>query len=129
MHWAAKRGHKDIVTLLLDNGADKTITTEKGESPLSLATRAEVRQLLGGEPGVTIDTSESNLPITPSYLKNPPLTSKVDISGVNVVSRRRQSHHNSTSVDNTNNINTQGHGNNSVQTSNATSEGKFMFIV
>uniref|UniRef100_A0A8D8M4X5 Ankyrin repeat domain-containing protein 40 n=1 Tax=Cacopsylla melanoneura TaxID=428564 RepID=A0A8D8M4X5_9HEMI len=84
LHWAAKRGQKDIVSYLLKHGADKTLLTSKDETPLALATKPEVRILLGGEPGVTINTG-SDLPIVPSYIKNPPL----DTSDIYQATNRR----------------------------------------
>ncbi|KAL1452699.1 hypothetical protein WDU94_006903 [Cyamophila willieti] len=75
LHWAAKRGQKDIVSYLLKHGADKTLFTSKDETPLALATKPEVRILLGGEPGVTINTG-SDLPIVPNYIKNQPLDAR-----------------------------------------------------
>ncbi|RZF34625.1 hypothetical protein LSTR_LSTR008650 [Laodelphax striatellus] len=103
LHWAAKRGHKDIVALLLEHGADMDILTEKGECPLSLATRPEVRQLLGADPGSMIVNQDSSLPITPSYLKNPPLHSKVDAAvysngGGSSRRSRQQNHHGGSAV-------------------------------
>uniref|UniRef100_A0A1B6EFF4 Uncharacterized protein n=1 Tax=Clastoptera arizonana TaxID=38151 RepID=A0A1B6EFF4_9HEMI len=88
LHWAAKRGHKDIVEILLNHKADKSILTEKGESPLSLTTRSDIYLLLEGE-GVSPANPEPNLAITPNYLKNQPLNGKVDIYVSNGMSRRK----------------------------------------
>lgn len=81
MHWAAKRGHKAIVSLLLANGADITAVTAKGETPAALSNNPEVHKLLGMEPGGTTISTESspNLPITPYYLKHQPLNGRVDL--------------------------------------------------
>jgi len=89
LHWAAKRGHIEIVKLLLYSGADSKILTEKGETAAQLATHPEVRGILGGD--MNGETSESSLPITPNYIKNPPLNAKVDyINGI--INRRQQEH-------------------------------------
>lgn len=87
LHWAAKRGHKDIVEVLLEHNGDRNLVNEKGESPLSLATRPEVRIMLGGEP--TVPNSDP-LPIAPNYLKNPPLNGKTDVYLNNGIQRRKQ---------------------------------------
>ncbi|KAJ4444368.1 ankyrin repeat domain-containing protein 40-like [Periplaneta americana] len=104
LHWAAKRGHKAIVSLLLANGADTTTVTAKGETPASLCGNSEVRKLLGMEPGGTTGTSDSNpnLPITPYYLKHQPLNGRVDLGSSSSSSSVRRntdmSHTNSTPV-------------------------------
>ena len=58
---------------LLQSGADASIKTHKGESPLHLATSTDIRSLLFT---VSVDSaaapSETEpLPIVPNYLKNP----------------------------------------------------------
>nr|CAD7441504.1 unnamed protein product [Timema bartmani] len=80
LHWAAKRGRRDIVALLLANGADLSLTTTKGETAASLCTSAEVHKLLNPNADVPPELGPS-LPITPGYLKYPPLNSKVQSSG------------------------------------------------
>jgi ankyrin repeat protein len=40
LHWAALRGHKDVVTFLLSAGADTKATNRDGETPLQVARRA-----------------------------------------------------------------------------------------
>ena len=37
LHWAAARGHDQVVALLLSHGADYTLRTEDGMTPLMLA--------------------------------------------------------------------------------------------
>ncbi|XP_008473369.1 ankyrin repeat domain-containing protein 40-like [Diaphorina citri] len=88
LHWAAKRGQKDIVSYLLKHGADKSLLTSKEETPLALATKPEVRILLGGEPGVTINTAD--LPIVPNYIKNEPLDPRVNDYQVSNQNRTHQ---------------------------------------
>lgn len=55
--------------------------SEKGETPLTVATNPEIRLMLGSDSPNSIP-SESQLPITPNYLKNPPLPTgtKMEIS-------------------------------------------------
>ncbi|KAK3748621.1 hypothetical protein QZH41_005351 [Actinostola sp. cb2023] len=70
LHWAAKRGHKDIVELLLKEGAVTTSKTKKGETAAALANNQEIKELIG----VTEEDAEVSvsLPIVPNYIKNPP---------------------------------------------------------
>lgn len=75
LHWAAKRGRKEIVEILLDHGADASVLTEKGETASSLALTTEIKQLLGGGE-MNGNINESSLPIMPNYIKMPPLHSK-----------------------------------------------------
>ena len=49
MHWACKRGHQTIVERLLQNGADRSIQTAKGETSLELTENHQIRNLLGGK--------------------------------------------------------------------------------
>ncbi|KAK3927809.1 Caspase-1 [Frankliniella fusca] len=82
LHWAAKRGHRDVVRTLLVNGADISLRTKSKDTALSLCSNPEIRQILLKEIGE--DTSaelptESRLPIIPNYLRNPPLADHVDI--------------------------------------------------
>ncbi|KAJ9580874.1 hypothetical protein L9F63_023948 [Diploptera punctata] len=89
LHWAAKRGHKTIVNILLAHGADTTAVTTKGETPAALCNNPEVRKLLGMEPGgtsISVD-SNSNLPITPFYLKHQSLNGRVEL-GTSATVRR-----------------------------------------
>lgn len=75
--------------MLLEHNADRNLVNEKGESPLFLATRPEVRIMLGGEPSVPNGVNSDSLPIAPNYLKNPPLNGKSDVYH-NGLQRRRQ---------------------------------------
>lgn len=79
----------DIVKLLLNSNADKCIVAEKGETPLSLASRPEVKTLLGGGGEVSGSAAESSLPIAPNYLKNPPINGKVDLYPLNGGNHRK----------------------------------------
>lgn len=77
MHWAAKRGHANIVSYLINHGADRNIPTKKGELASSLTDNDEICKLLGG---AHTNKSEEKLPIVPNYIAYPPLTYKVDIN-------------------------------------------------
>lgn len=70
LHWAAKRGHKKIVEVLLQEGASKTLKTSKGLTAGSLAKNTEIKELIGTSEDIEGETSES-LPIVPNYIKNP----------------------------------------------------------
>ncbi|KAJ7315962.1 hypothetical protein JRQ81_002124 [Phrynocephalus forsythii] len=74
LHWACKRNHAQVVSYLLDAGADKDILTVKEERPHQLTSKREIRKMLGVEDDdelldVKKDTA---LPIVPNYLTNPP---------------------------------------------------------
>ncbi|GCB70348.1 hypothetical protein scyTo_0010766 [Scyliorhinus torazame] len=72
LHWACKRGHGQIVSDLLDAGADKDILTNKGESAARLAMKPEIRALLGvDEDSEPVVNGEAELPFLPNYLANP----------------------------------------------------------
>ncbi|XP_071620369.1 ankyrin repeat domain-containing protein 40-like isoform X2 [Heliangelus exortis] len=75
LHWASKRNHAQVVSCLLDAGADKQILTSTGELAAELTSKPDIRKILG----VTEDDeTESqgvkalNLPIVANYLANPP---------------------------------------------------------
>lgn len=101
LHWAAKRGHKAIVSLLLAHGADTTAVTTKGETPAALCSNAEVRKLFGMEPGGTTvpPESSSDVAVTPYYLKHQPLNARIDL-GISACVRKNtdMTHTNSTTV-------------------------------
>ncbi|XP_038633684.1 ankyrin repeat domain-containing protein 40 isoform X2 [Scyliorhinus canicula] len=72
LHWACKRGHGQIVSDLLDAGADKDILTNKGESAARLTMKPEIRALLGvDEDSEAVVNGEAELPFLPNYLANP----------------------------------------------------------
>lgn len=71
LHWAAKRGHGDIVKTLLESGADPSVKSTDGAEPLDVASQSSVRILLGGEANGDAKPKES-LPIMPNYLTHPP---------------------------------------------------------
>ncbi|XP_009988303.1 PREDICTED: ankyrin repeat domain-containing protein 40-like, partial [Tauraco erythrolophus] len=73
LHWACKRNHAPVVAYLLHAGADKEILTKKGESPAQLTSKREIRKMLGVEDDELPDfKKDSDLPIIPNYLANPP---------------------------------------------------------
>ena len=49
LHWASKRGHKNIVKFLVENGANRDISNNKGERPIDLAANSGVKFLLEEE--------------------------------------------------------------------------------
>ncbi|KAJ1558678.1 Ankyrin repeat domain-containing protein 40 [Nowakowskiella sp. JEL0078] len=70
LHWAAKRGHAACVRELLNLGADSSITTTKGETPLKLCKSADVIALLGGEV-IEVDNDDTHSKTSdfvPTYL-------------------------------------------------------------
>lgn len=71
--------------------------------------------LLGSESGVSSVTSEQNLPISPNYIKNPPLNGKVDVYPPNGMSRRKA---------NSNCESSSNHTNHSQNATQSTSEGR-----
>ncbi|XP_061605347.1 ankyrin repeat domain-containing protein 40 [Phyllopteryx taeniolatus] len=79
LHWACKRNHKQIVSYLLNSGADKDILTAKDELASQLTSKPEIKRLLGVEVEDVPEVKEPELPIIPNYLSNPPfLYSKMD---------------------------------------------------
>ncbi|XP_063266310.1 ankyrin repeat domain-containing protein 40 [Prinia subflava] len=72
LHWACKRNHAAVVAYLLHAGADKDILTKKGERPAQLTSKREIRKMLGVEDELTDVKQDSDLPIIPNYLANPP---------------------------------------------------------
>jgi len=85
LHWAAKRNHLNIVNLLCNHGADKSISTNKGELPAQLTSEGVIKVLLSANLNKLSSTPQSksikkeeSLPITPNYIRSPPLGYKVD---------------------------------------------------
>ncbi|NWI07992.1 ANR40 protein, partial [Tichodroma muraria] len=72
LHWACKRNHAAVVAYLLHAGADKDILTKKGERPAQLTSKREIRKMLGVEDELPDLQQDSDLPIIPNYLANPP---------------------------------------------------------
>jgi len=88
LHWAAKRNHLNIVNLLCNHGADKNIATNKGEVAAQLTSEGVIKVLLNAQasklaplpPVPTKEKEASKLPITPNYIKNPPVGYQVDLA-------------------------------------------------
>ncbi|XP_043927022.1 ankyrin repeat domain-containing protein 40 [Protopterus annectens] len=71
LHWACKRNHPNIVSYLLDVGADKEILTVKGEKAVQLTSKPDVRKILGVQEDELIDEKKpTELPIIPNYISN-----------------------------------------------------------
>jgi hypothetical protein len=49
LHWAAHRGHVDVVSALLLNGGDPNAKNLSGQLPSDLARGSEIKRLLGGK--------------------------------------------------------------------------------
>lgn len=76
LHWACKRNHGQVVSYLLQSGADREILTTKGEMPVQLTSRREIRKIMGVEEADDDEEipqlkKESELPFVPNYLANP----------------------------------------------------------
>ncbi|KAM6193938.1 ankyrin repeat domain-containing protein 40-like [Sarcoramphus papa] len=72
LHWACKRNHAQVVSCLLDAGADKQILTAKGELAAQLTSKPDIRKILGEEETECQGVKDLNLPIVANYLANPP---------------------------------------------------------
>ncbi|TRZ13457.1 hypothetical protein HGM15179_013651 [Zosterops borbonicus] len=84
LHWACKRNHAAVVAYLLHAGADKDILTKKGERPAQLTSKREIRKMLGVEDELTDLKQDSDLPIIPNYLANPPFPYVYNTSSTNL---------------------------------------------
>lgn len=71
LHWATKRGHANIVKYLIKEGVDTTVLTKKGETAAQLASDETIRNMLGADQNVAVNSSNEALPIVPNYLRNP----------------------------------------------------------
>ncbi|EDV28293.1 uncharacterized protein TRIADDRAFT_53777 [Trichoplax adhaerens] len=81
LHWAACRGHNDIVAYLLSEGAEPSLLTKSGETAAQLSSSEEIKVMLnnaagvsdiGASPNNSPKTNKTELPITPNYMQNPP---------------------------------------------------------
>jgi len=76
LHWAARRGHKTVVEVLLKYGADPQLVDAQGRSPADVASDPTIIDLLGGRN--QDEKSTEPLPVTsqdafiPNYLRHPP---------------------------------------------------------
>ncbi|ORZ02800.1 ankyrin repeat-containing domain protein [Syncephalastrum racemosum] len=78
LHWAAHRGHVDVVRALLSNGARPELKTNKGQTALSLAQRhPDIVDILSridsSSPDAHDPGAEPDLPIVPKYMQEPDL--------------------------------------------------------
>ncbi|XP_064378728.1 ankyrin repeat domain-containing protein 40-like isoform X1 [Dromaius novaehollandiae] len=72
LHWACKRNHAQVVSCLLDAGADKAVLTAKGERAAQLTSKPDIRKILGEEENECQEVKDLKLPIVANYLANPP---------------------------------------------------------
>ncbi|XP_075759906.1 ankyrin repeat domain-containing protein 40-like isoform X1 [Pelodiscus sinensis] len=72
LHWACKRNHAEVVSCLIDAGADKEILTTKGELAAQLTSKKDIRKIMGVEENEYKEVEDFNLPIVANYLANPP---------------------------------------------------------
>ncbi|KAM6297464.1 LOW QUALITY PROTEIN: ankyrin repeat domain-containing protein 40-like [Aegotheles albertisi] len=72
LHWAAKRNHAQVVSCLLDAGADKQILTTTGELAAELTSKPDIRKILGEEETESQGVKDLDLPILANYLADPP---------------------------------------------------------
>ncbi|KAG0175239.1 Ankyrin repeat domain-containing protein 40 [Apophysomyces sp. BC1034] len=77
LHWAAHRNQESVVRMLLSNGADPLIKTNKDQTAADLGQKHEIiLELLEQASGTGVPrsgVSEPELPIVPTYMKNPDL--------------------------------------------------------
>ncbi|KAI9188690.1 hypothetical protein H9P43_000111 [Blastocladiella emersonii ATCC 22665] len=75
LHWAAQRGHLEIVEALLRHGADPALADAKGRAPHALAKKPDVLAALGAAVPADLAPNEAaaELPIQPNYLREPDL--------------------------------------------------------
>uniref|UniRef100_A0A8C8R7E1 Ankyrin repeat domain-containing protein 40 n=1 Tax=Pelusios castaneus TaxID=367368 RepID=A0A8C8R7E1_9SAUR len=72
LHWACKRNHADVVSCLIDAGADKLILTARGELAAQLTAKKEIRKIMGVDENEFQEVKDLNLPIVANYLANTP---------------------------------------------------------
>ncbi|CAG5088495.1 Oidioi.mRNA.OKI2018_I69.PAR.g11865.t1.cds [Oikopleura dioica] len=73
LHWAAARGHYDIVKLLVENGANPTLLTARGKTAADLTRFRDVKKLLLEEEDRWVDTHGRAKPIFNPHSKPDPL--------------------------------------------------------
>ncbi|XP_060521516.1 ankyrin repeat domain-containing protein 40-like [Cylas formicarius] len=79
LHWACKRGNEQIVRLLLNNGADRTVENVQGQTAGDVCTYRNINELLGS---AGAEPASAALKFVPNYLKNAPLNGKVDLEAI-----------------------------------------------
>ncbi|KAL3272461.1 hypothetical protein HHI36_013941 [Cryptolaemus montrouzieri] len=76
LHWACKKGHEDIVRILLEQGADPTIVTDKNETIRDVCSSDSLLEKLAkGNLINSTNNINSDNKFVPSYIKN---SSQVD---------------------------------------------------
>jgi len=78
LHWAAKRNHLNIVNLLCNHGADKSVPTNKGEMASDLTSEGVIKVLLNAQASkmATVPTQ----PVKATAKVSPARSHQVDIS-------------------------------------------------
>ncbi|KAL9833505.1 LOW QUALITY PROTEIN: ankyrin repeat domain-containing protein 40-like [Geothlypis trichas] len=73
LHWACKRNHAQVVSCLLEAGADKQILTAKGELAAQLTSKPDIRKIFGRyqEQTECQGVKDLNLSIVANCLANP----------------------------------------------------------
>lgn len=71
LHWAAKRGNRQVVERLLAASADQTIRNNKGETAVQVAADSVRPLLSGGQDVVPAPDPVKEAGFTPSYLQHP----------------------------------------------------------
>jgi len=73
LHWASYRGHRNIVMILLNKGADPSTQNSKGQTVLDLLSGHTLELLAGTEveDAAQYPLPVEELPIVPNYIKNP----------------------------------------------------------
>ncbi|KZC14655.1 Ankyrin repeat domain-containing protein 40 [Dufourea novaeangliae] len=84
LHWACKKGYLNIAALLLKNGADKNIKSEKGLTPTSTCTNPQILQLLSATDSQLLLNDSTTHNVVPKYLKNDFVQGVVDL-GIHTV--------------------------------------------
>ncbi|XP_064006549.1 ankyrin repeat domain-containing protein 40-like isoform X2 [Pogoniulus pusillus] len=72
LHWACKRNHAQVVSLLLAAGADRQLLTARGELAAELTSKADIRKMLGEEEMECQGVKDLNLPLVANYLSQLP---------------------------------------------------------
>ncbi|XP_062479544.1 LOW QUALITY PROTEIN: ankyrin repeat domain-containing protein 40-like [Pezoporus occidentalis] len=73
LHWACKRNHAQVVSCLLEAGADPQILTAKGELAAQLTAKPDIRKILGVEEETECQgMKDFSLPVVANYLASPP---------------------------------------------------------
>jgi ankyrin repeat protein len=78
LHIAADRGHKEVVALLIDKGADVNMKEEDGTTPLDYA-EGEIADLLRKHGGKTKKELEGGEPVAEAAKPEPPTAKAPDI--------------------------------------------------